>query len=135
MKKQKDRHENHIKNFFKIKQMSIFYTLPMDPEEHLYYTKKRKNTEKYGKAWFHFCFKNLKSLFWWVHICFLKWTIKENRTKDIMLTLAGISDSIQVVSPKTVAVFIFAFHHSEFFLKISSNHFSLPSILLLSLSH
>lgn len=31
--------------------MSIFFmTLPMDPEEHLYYTKKRKNTEKYGKA-------------------------------------------------------------------------------------
>ena len=48
-----------------------------------------------------------------------------------MLTLAGIGGSIQVVSPKTVDVFIFTFHHSEFFLKVSSDHFSLPSILFL----
>ena len=48
-----------------------------------------------------------------------------------MLTLAGIGGSIQVVSPKTVDVFIFTFHHSEFFLKVSSNHFSLPSVLFL----
>ena len=56
--------------------MSIFFiTLPMDPEGHLYYTKKRKNIEKYGKVWFHFCFKNLE-----IHssggytFVFLKWT-------------------------------------------------------------
>lgn len=37
-------------------------TLPVDPEGHIYITpEKIKNTEKYGKVWFHFCFKNLEN--------------------------------------------------------------------------